>query len=158
MPSVIPTTFKPQKDKFPFPSPFSFSSAEDYWCSIQRDQEADRRVYIKRRHLEENLKTFEKEIGMDEATRKKFLDHWCSPSLRNPELIKAELDECFNLRVRAENWMERVKQATEQHAKSRLEKYAESAQQFYNNARTETIPSTGREPRGFGYADIPDEQ
>ena len=75
-PNVIPQDFEPPKeDKFPFPAPFILSSVERYWCM----NDSVKIVFIKRRHLEENLKVIEAEIGMDETERGKFLDWWCSP-------------------------------------------------------------------------------
>lgn len=152
--SVIPTNFEaPKTTTFPFPVPFILSSVERAWCM----KEPAKIVFIKRRHLEENLKTFEQEIGMDEAERKRFLDYWCSPSMRDPTEIRAERDECYDIRQRAESWMERARPAGDK-PKSRLEKYAESAQQFARNVQSKTIPTSPAGTQGFGYADIPDEQ
>ena len=110
-------------------------------------------VFIKRRHLEENLKTIEQEIGMDEIERGKFLDWWCCAK---GEEIRAEGDPYFNLRYRAENWMEKRRpQENKSTNRSRIEKYAESARQFLG-ASQEVSP--GPSQAGFGYADIPDEQ
>lgn len=154
--NVIPENFEAPQDNFPFPSPFSLSSTEWNWCLWTGRQQKDMKiVFIKRRHLEENLKTFENEIGMGESERKEFLDYWCSPVNRSPSEIRAELDECFNLRARAESWMKRAKPNTNQ-PKSRLEQYAESARQFFQGAQT--VSSGSEDASGFGYADIPDEQ
>ena len=71
MPSVIPTHFEPPPtDNFPFPAPFILTSVERFWCM----NDPVKIIYIKRRHLEENLKTIEQQIGMNEEQRKKFLD------------------------------------------------------------------------------------
>lgn len=151
----LPEHLESQQDNFPFPGPFCLSSVERDWCRFQPDRNAAV-VFIKRRHLEENLKTIAHEIGMDEAEQKKFLDWWCCPNL---DEIRAEGDPYFNLRYRAENWMEKRKQRPEdQKPKSRLEKYVKSAQEFMNNAKSKTIPTSPAGTQGFGYADIPDEQ
>lgn len=104
--NVIPEHFEPPTDRFPFPSPFLLSSVERNWCR----EAPDRILYIKRRHLEENLKTIAQEIGMEEPERKRFMDYWCSPSRFDRSEPRAERDECFNLRQRAESWMENVNQ------------------------------------------------
>ena len=153
MPSVIPTHFEPPPaDKFPFPAPFILTSVERYWCM----NDPVKIVFIKRRHLEENLKTIEQEIGMNEAERNKFLDWWCSPGQRDPSEIRAEGDQYFNLRQRATTWMER-KRPQRQQQPSRAEQYAESARQFLSGSQQE-IPRPGGRPPAGGYADIPDEQ
>ena len=156
MPSVIPTTFDAPKDDFPFPFPFILSSVERDWCSRQANSQAAT-VYIKRRHLEENMKAMGLESSMDVAERKRFFDYWCCPTIRDRSTIRAELDECFDLRQRMESWRERARPAGPAQ-KSRLERYAETAQQFYQNAQSETIPTRPCGASGFGYADIPDEQ
>ena len=157
----IPSEITRRKDNFPYPAPFILSSMERWLCGKDDPNHKptpENVVYIKRRHLEENIKVIEQEIGMDEAERKRFLDYWCSPSTREPSEIRAELDECFNLRARAESWMERARPAGAQ-PKSRLERFAESAQQFARNVQQQqTIPTSPAGTQGFGYADIPDEQ
>ena len=152
MPSVIPTNFEAPKDNFPFPAPFVLSSAERFWCM----EDNARIIYIKRRHLEENIKTIESEYGMGEEERKRFLDYWCSPSMRDPSTFRAERDECFDIRQRVSSWMDRAKQKDKQ-PKSRAEKYAETAQQFFQNGQ-QTIPTSPSATPGIGYANIPDEQ
>lgn len=151
IPSVIPASYEEKIDNYPFPAPFILSSMEREWCRHQNVTDSAI-VFIKRRHLEENLKTISQEIGMDEAEQKKFLDWWCSPK---GDAIRAESDPFFNLRNRAESWMEKRKPNNTNNNKSRLEKYAESARQFIKG---QTISRAGEEPHGFGYADIPDEQ
>ena len=148
----IPGNIKDPEDKYPFPAPFILSS-------VERDlarKEAIRIRYIKRRHLEENIKTFASEIGMGEDERGKFLDYWCSPSRVVPEMLRAELDECFDLYQRAVSWTEKAKSANKPQQQSRVEKYAESARQFFQGAQA--VPAGPSDPQGFGYADIPDEQ
>ena len=149
---TLPQTIDAPQDNFPFPAPFILSSVERDWSRFQPNKDAAI-VYIKRRHLEENLKTIANDVGMDEAEQKKFLDWWCCPK---GEEIRAEGDPYFDIRYRATNWMERRMEQMNDTQKSRVEKYEESARQFFGAGQT--IPSTGREPRGFGYADIPDEQ
>ena len=147
----IPANLEDREDKYPFPAPFILSSVERYLC--MRDPLRIR--YVKRRHLEENIKTFAAEIGMDETERNKFLDYWCSPSRVVPEMIRAELDECFELYQRASSWMDNTRpQAKKQ--QSRAEKYAESARQFFQGSQA--VPAGPSDTPGFGYADIPDEQ
>lgn len=152
-PSVIPAQFEAPGDQYPFPAPFILSSMEREWCRSQRNRTAAV-VFIKRRHLEENLKTIADGIGMDETERNGFLDWWCCA---NGEEIRAEGDPYFNLRYRAENWMARRRpQENKSNNKSRIEKYAESARQFFGTSQE---VSPGPAPaQGFGYADIPDEQ
>lgn len=152
-PSVIPAQFEAPGDQYPFPAPFILSSMEREWCRSQRNRTAAV-VFIKRRHLEENLKTIADGIGMDEKERHGFLDWWCCA---NGEEIRAEGDPYFNLRYRAENWMARRRpQENKSNNKSRIEKYAESARQFFGTSQE---VSPGPAPaQGFGYADIPDEQ
>ena len=153
-PSVIPQHYEaPPEDNFPFPAPFILSSVERHWCM----RDPLKITYIKRRHLEENLKTIAQSIQMDEAEQKRFLDYWCCPTRHNRSEIRAELDECFDLRHRATSWMERAT-PQEKQPKSRIQKYAESAQQFARNVQTKTIPTSPAGTQGFGYADIPDEQ
>ena len=152
-PSVIPEHFEPVQDNFPFPCPFILSSVERHWCM----KDPLKIIFIKRRHLEENIKAIEQSIGMDEEERRRFLDYWCCPTRHNRSEIRAELDECFDLRQRATSWMDRARPQQEQ-PKSRIEKYAESAQRFYENAQTQTIPTSPAAAQGLGYADIPDEQ
>ena len=148
----LPERLEVQQDNFPFPSPFILTSVERSWCRFQPNRNAAT-IYVKRRHLEENLKTIAQEIGMDAAEQKKFLDWWCCS---NGEDIRAEGDPYFNLRYRAENWMEKRRpQENKSINKSRVEKYAESARQFLG-ASQEVSP--GPSQAGFGYADIPDEQ
>lgn len=149
---IIPQNYEPPKENYPYPAPFLLSSVERSWCI----NDPARVVYIKRSHLEQNLLS----LGdvMDETERKKFLDHWCSPSTRDRSTIRAELDPCFNLRQRAENWMEKARPDKRQQPKSRLERYAESARQFIEQETCQTISPTDPVPRGYGYADIPDEQ
>ena len=137
----------------PYEAPFILSSVERDQCRMGVLTVPG----VKRNHLHANLKTFSAEIGMDESEQKKFLDYWCSPSRFDDHVIRAELDQCFDLRQRAESWMERAKPAQRQ-PKSRLEQYAESAQQFYQNVQAKTIPNSPAGTQGFGYADIPDEQ
>lgn len=153
-PSVIPAQFEAPGDQYPFPAPFILSSMEREWCRLQGNKAAAV-VFIKRRHLEENLKVFAQEIGMDDAEQKRFLDWWCCAK---GEEIRAEEDHYFNLRYRAENWMKkrRPQQENKSNNKSRIEKYAESARQFFGTSQE---VSPGPAPaQGFGYADIPDEQ
>ena len=151
--NVIPENFEAPQEHYPFPAPFILSSVEREWCRFQANRTAAI-IFIKRRHLEENLKTIAQEIGMDEAERKNFLDWWCCA---RGEEIRAEGDPYFNLRYRAEGWMEkRSPQENKSTNKSRAEKYAESARQFFG-ASQEVSP--GPSPaQGFGYTDIPDEQ
>ena len=155
MPSVIPTHFEPPPtDNFPFPAPFILTSVERFWCM----NDPVKIIYIKRRHLEENLKTIEQQIGMSEEQRKKFLDWWCSPGQHNPSEIRAEGDRYFNLRQRAENWMKKpTRTKQEQQQPSRMERYAESARQFLS-AQQQNVPNPGAEPQAGGYANIPDDQ
>ena len=147
----IPAHLEDPEDKYPFQVPFILSSVER---DLARG-EAIRIRYIKRRHLEENIKTFAKEIGMDEEERRKFLDYWCSPSRVVPSMIRAELDECFDLRQKAESWMDNRRRPNKSQQQSRVEKYAESAKQFFQN---QAVPAGPSDTQGFGYADIPDEQ
>lgn len=152
-PNVIPQDFEPPKeDKFPFPAPFILSSVERYWCM----NDSAKIVFIKRRHLEENLKVIEAEIGMDETERGKFLDWWCSPGQSDASEIRAEGDRYFNLRQRADNWMKKPTR-TKQQQPSRIQQYAESARQFLTRQQQDvSFPGAGS-PAG-GYANIPDEQ
>ena len=144
---VIPADF--EQPSYPFPAPFILSSVERSWCN----HDPARIVYIKRAHLEKNLMSLD--AGMDEAERKRFLDYWCSPTTRDPSEIRAELDPAFNLRQRAENWMEKAR-PQEKQPKSRLEKYAESARQFIE--ANQAVSAADAVTRRRGYADIPDEQ
>ena len=149
----LPERLESQQENFPFPTPFILTSVERSWCRFQPNRSAAIN-YVKRRHLEENLKTFAQEIGMDEAEQKKFLDWWCCAK---GEEIRAEGDPYFNLRYRAENWMEKRRpQEKKSTNKSRVEKYAESARQFFG-AVQEVSPGPSS-AQGFGYTDIPDEQ
>ena len=150
-PSVIPSQFETPQDNFPFPAPFILSSLERDWCRFQQNKTAAI-VFIKRRHLEENLKTIEQSIGMDETERKRFLDYWCSA---RGEEIRAEGDPYFDLRQRAESWMERRKPNTTQ-TKSRLEQYAESARQAFG--ASQPVPPGDTQSAGIGYTVLPDEQ
>ena len=105
----IPIEIARRKDNFPYPAPFILSSMERWLCckdepNLKTNPEFV--VYIKRRHLEENLKTIEREIGMNEVERGKFLDYWCCHAAGSAE-VRAERDEYFDLRYRAENWMKR---------------------------------------------------
>lgn len=151
--NVIPADYEPPKDNFPFKSPFYLSSAEAYWCM----GDSARIVYIKRRHLEENIKTFEQEIGMDDTERKRFLDYWCCPDPGNPSEIRAEGDRYFNIRQRAESWMGRRKGPTETKTQqSRIEQYAEKSRR----AAAILDQLYPEDVRGAvtGSADAPDEQ
>ena len=150
----LPERLETKQDNLPFPAPFVLSSVERNWCRFQQNKTAAV-VFIKRRHLEENLKTFAKDIGMDEAEQKKFLDWWCCA---NGEEIRAEGDPYFNLRYRAESWMEkrRLQGNNKSTNKSRVEKYEESARQFFG--ANQEVPSGTSPAQGFGYTDFPDEQ
>ena len=148
----LPQHLDAPQDNFPFQAPFILSSMERDWCRRQTNRDAAI-VFIKRRHLEENLKTIAQDIGMDEAEQKNFLDWWCCP---NGDEIRAEGDPYFNLRYRVTKWMEKRKPQGSKMGKSRIEKYAESARQFLGT--DQAVSSTGSEPRGFGYANLPDEQ
>lgn len=119
-PNVIPQDFQPKQDNFPFESPFILSSVERAWCHYNNVNI----VYIKRRHLEENLKTIAPELGMDEAEQKRFLDYWCCA---NGDEIRAEGDRYFDLRQRAESWMYRRRPQEQQ--QSRAQKYANTSKQ-----------------------------
>lgn len=148
----IPDNLATTQDKYPFPAPFILSSVERYKCM----NDAAKITFVKRRHLEENLKTIEAELGMDEAERKRFLDYWCQPANRDPSEILAEVIPAFELRQRATTWMERKRPQRHQQP-SRAEQYAESARQFLSGSQQE-IPRPGSRPPAGGYADIPDEQ
>ena len=148
--NVIPDNFELQQDNFPFPAPFILSSVERAWCM----NDSAKIVYIKRRHLEENLKTIADGMGMDEAEQTRFLNHWCQPANRDPSELLAEVVMAFDLRQRAESWMEKARPKSKPQ-QSRIEKYAESARQFF---QSQEIPSGPAGASGFGYADIPDEQ
>ena len=148
----IPDNLVAVQDRYPFPAPFILSSVERFKCmGIPVNI-----VFVKRRHLEENLKTIEAELGMDEVERKRFLDYWCQPANRDPSEILAEVIPAFELRQRATTWMER-KRPQRQQQPSRAEQYAESARQFLSGSQQE-IPRPGGRPPAGGYADIPDEQ
>ena len=95
---------------------------------------------------------------MGDAEMQKFLDYYCQQGDRNQSEILAEKSGFFDLRYRATKWVEKSDPA-KQKGQSRLEKYAESAQQFYNNVQQQqTVPASPSGTQGFGYADIPDEQ
>ena len=151
MPSVIPTHYESPANKYPFPSPFLLSSVERDWCR----QDPNRIVYIKRRHLEENLKTFEREIGMDEVKRKEFLDYYCQPGDRNPSEILAEKSGYFDLRYRATKWVDKNKK-TDQKSQSKIEQYIQPSQNF--NALVNELFSPNVNGAGNGPANTPDEQ
>ena len=144
----LPERLEAQQESFPFPAPFILTSVERNWCRFQPNRNAAI-VFVKRRHLEENLKTIAQEIGMDETEQKKFLDWWCCA---NGEEIRAEGDHYFNLRYRAENWVEKRKSQSKQQQQSRLEQYAESARQAFG------VSPGDKEPGNIGYAILPDEQ
>lgn len=119
---------------FPYPAPFILSSVEREMCRFGRTTEAQ----CKRNHLEANLLTIAREVNMNEAEQKKFLDYWCCSQDGNE--IRAESDAYFDLRYRAENWMKKAK-SEEKPQKSRLEQYADKSQQltqfineFYGNS------------------------
>jgi len=153
-PSVIPVFFEEKKDNYPFPAPFILSSVERDWCSGDKSREN----FIKRRHLEENLKTIAGKIGMNETMCKSFLDYWCSPSNRSQGTLRAELDECFNLRLRAENWAQREKN-TQFVNSSRIDKYAEATRQFISRTPgQDLLYRTLEVSTRLGNADTPDEQ
>lgn len=128
----------------PFPNPFMLSSMERTWCMGDPEKVVD----CKRRHLAENLKIIAGDFGMDEAEQKKFLDYYCSPSVRNASEIRAEGDPYFNLRQKAEGWMEKRKSDKSKPA-SRIEQFADTAKRFdklmdelygSDNARTTGSP------------------
>jgi hypothetical protein len=146
--NVTPENFEAPQEHYPFPAPFILSSVEREWCRFQANRTAAI-IFIKRRHLEENLKTFAKEIGMNEAEQKNFLDWWCCAK---GEEIRAEGDPYFNLRYRAESWMEKRRPQSKSQQQSRLEQYAESARQAFG------VSPGDKEPGVFGYAVLPDEQ
>ena len=149
--NVIPDNFEAQQDNLPFPAPFILSSVEKAWCM----NDSAKVLYIKRRHLEENLKTIADGIGMDEAEQTRFLSHWCQPANRDPSEPLAEVVMAFDLRQRAESWMEKARPKSSKPQQSRIERYAESARQFF---QSQEIPAGPAGASGFGYADIPDEQ
>ena len=149
--NVIPDSFEAAGVDYPFKAPFILSSAENYWCM----SDPAKIVYIKRRHLEENLKVIAGEIGMDEGEQKKFMDYWCQPSNRSASEILAEVIRAFDLRYRATSWMEGKKPQAKQ-TKSRLEQYAESARQAFGNPHS--VPAGDSQSAGPGYAVLPDEQ
>ena len=136
---------------FPYPTPFILSSVERNWCM----GDPARIVEIKRRHLEENLKTLEHEFGMNEAERKKFLDYWCCPSQRNREEIRAEGDAYFDLRYRIAKWMD-GKKPEEQKTQSRVEQYAQVSRNF--SALVYELYNPNDTGAGNRSADSPDEQ
>lgn len=150
--NVIPENFQAPQDNYPFPTPFILSSVEKDWCH----HDWARIVFIKRRHLEENIKVIADEMGMGEDERKRFLDYWCQPCDLERTTLLAEKSGAFDLRYRVGRWMETrgIKNNTDN--KSRAEKYAESARQFFSNAQA--VPPGADGTQGFGYADIPDEQ
>lgn len=148
----IPDNLEETQDKFPFPAPFILSSVERYKCmSVPA-----RIIFVKRRHLEENLKTFANELGMGEDDIKRFLDYWCQPANRDPSEVLAEVIPAFELRQRATTWMERKKPQKPQQ-QSRAEQYAESARQFLGK-RQQDVSRAGGQPPAGGYANIPDDQ
>lgn len=135
----------------PFPNPFILSSVERSWCM----GEPAKMVECKRRHLAENLSRIAGEFGMDGSEQTKFLDYYCSPSVRNPSEIRAEADEYFNLRQKVEGWMKRMK-SDEKKPASRIEQYADTMTKF--NAIMDSIygPDNAGTANGPGY--YPDEQ
>lgn len=145
----IPNDLEATQDNYPFPAPFILSSMERFNCM----SDPKKIVFVKRRHLEENLKVIEQSIGMGEAERKKFLDYWCSA--RGSE-IRAEGDSYFDLRQRAESWMERATKNSRPQQQSRLEQYAESARQAFG--ASQPVPARDTEPTSTGYTVLPDEQ
>lgn len=149
--NVIPDDFVPAGDSFPFPSPFTLSSVERDWCMGQ----PERIVYIKRAHLQRNLLCIAKSIGMTTDEQKKFLDHYCSPSLRNAAEIRAERDEYFNLRSKAEAWMEKRAPAV-QPGTSRIEQYAKTSNVF--KQLVHGFFGSGRKEPANGDSNTPDEQ
>lgn len=158
---IIPFDIDVPNDSYPYPNPFFLSSAEEYWCTFGQTQvnALARKAAIKRWHLDENLKSISKEIGMEDSERKKFVEYWGAKSWKEPDAIRAELDEFFDLRKKAENWMERVKSSSSKQQTSRLEQYAQSAKQFLQGDTVEQeVSSPGYFPQGLGYANIPDEQ
>lgn len=158
--TIIPVSFEDCAVVLPYPSPFILSSVERDWCNTAGNNALRivRTVYIKRRHLEENLKVVAGRIGMSETEQKKFIDWWCSVKPGTTE-VRAEGDPYFDLNYRAGRWMENARgNHNGQVQKSRIEKYAESAQRFYQNVTNQTIPDAAAGQSRFGYADIPDEQ
>lgn len=151
--NVIPEHFEQPQQNYPFPSPFILSSVERDWCG----NECAKILFIKRRHLEENLKTIAGEIRMEEEEQKRFLDYWCQPCDNRMSMLLAERSGAFDIRYRAVSWMQKSgTRPFEQKKKSRIEKYAESARQFFG--RCQEVPAGPFAAQGFGYADIPDEQ
>ena len=136
---------------FPYPTPFRLSSTERDWAM----NTPEKIVQLKRAHLEENLKTFELEIGMDEAERRKFLDYYCQRGDRNPSEILAERSGYFDLRYRATKWMEDKKPKQEQ-PKSRVEQYADTSKKFH--ALMDELYGTSDNGTENGAPDYPDEQ
>ena len=134
----------------PFPNPFILSSVERDWCH----GDPARVVDCKRRHLAENLRVFAGEIGMAEDEQQAFLDWWCSPAVSNRTEIRAESDQYFNLRLRAEKWMSRKAEAEKKPA-SRFEKTVQLNQNFENLVNA--IYHTDDRPAD-GTPDTPDEQ
>lgn len=128
----IAAGFEAGKDNYPYPSPFVLSSVERDWCR----GDLEREIYIKRVHLSDNLATIQKEIGMDESEKEQFLKWWCSPRPGTSE-IRAEGDAYFNLRQRAENWMERVRkrQAPQEprQSVSRIDKLRQNLQKIHEH-------------------------
>ena len=159
---VIPFDIDVTEDNFPYPNPFFLSSVEEDWCTFGQSHAnaMARKVAIKRWHLDENLKAIAKDIGMGDSERKSFLEYWGAKSWKEPEAIRAELDEFFDIRKKAEHWMERVKSSSTKQQTSRLEQYAQSARQFLQggNAYEQEVSSPGYFPQGLVYANIPDEQ
>ena len=145
----IPNDLEATRDNYPFPAPFILSSMERFNCM----NDPAKIVFVKRRHLEENLKVIEGSVGMDEAERKKFLDYWCSA--RGTE-IRAEGDNYFDLRQRAESWMERAAKNNRSQKQSRLEQYAESARQAFGTPQS--VPASNTQSASTGYTVLPDEQ
>ena len=143
----------------PFPNPFILSSVE----RSVANGDPEKIVYFKRQHLARNLAAVAAQFNMDASTQEKFLDHWCSPWRRNPSIIRAEVDEFFNLRVRVRSWMEKEHLPTgaqppsaESRQPSRLEQLAGNSMKANQILTNLYENGTYKNGTGAGAADYPD--
>lgn len=141
---------------FPYPNPFLLSSDELKSAGKVPEMIAQ----IKRYHLQKNIEVIAGELGMNSSHIDSFLDYWCSIDLSRPEKIRAEIDNCFNVKQKAKNWLRLEKEGVKTSAKqqSKYQQYAASNKNF--NELIENLYGTDQNNRGAGNCadNTPDEQ